>query len=75
MKVKVGDDVVHMDKERAPNRKLIDMGISGDIAAARLVLSRLDRAQADMDVAHDKDTPLTQEELEVLKMMTKPAAK
>ncbi len=71
VKVKVGDQIIPMDKERALHRKLIDMGIMGDIPAARLVLSRLDRAQAAMDAAPDVEAPLTEEELDVLKMIAK----
>jgi hypothetical protein len=73
VKVKVGEEVVHMDKERALLRMLIDAAIMGDIAAARLVLALRDRAQADMDVAPDSEPPLTADELAVLKMMTKPS--
>ena len=42
VKVKIGDQIVPMDKDRALQRKLIDMAIIGDIGAARLVFSRLD---------------------------------
>jgi hypothetical protein len=69
VKVKVGDEIVPMDKGRAMARNLIDMAIMKDIGAARLVYSRLDRAQADMDAAPDLEAPLTEEELAVLKMM------
>jgi hypothetical protein len=39
------------------------------MSAARLVLSRLDHAHAEMDAAPDAEAPLTEEELAVLKMM------
>jgi hypothetical protein len=71
VKVKVGDQIIPMNKERALHRKLIDMAIMGDIGAARLVLSRRDHAQAAMDAAPDAEAPLTEEELEVLKMIAK----
>ena len=71
VKVKVGDQIFSMDKERALLRKLIDMGIMGDISAARLVLSRRDHAQAAMDAAPNAEAPLTEEELDVLKMIAK----
>ena len=71
VKVKVDDQIISMDKERALLRKLIDMAIMGDISAARLVLARRDHAQAEMDAAPDAQAPLTEEELEVLKMMAK----
>jgi hypothetical protein len=71
VKVKVGDQIIPMDKERALHRKLIDMGIMGDIGAARLVLSRRDHAQAAMDAAPNAQAPLTEEELDVLKMIAK----
>jgi hypothetical protein len=47
------------------------MGIMGDISAARLVLSRRDHAQAAMDAAPNAEAPLTEEELDVLKMIAK----
>jgi hypothetical protein len=75
VKVKVGDQVLQIDKERALMRTLIDAGIRGDIGAARLVLALRDRAQAYLDVAPDAETPLTEEELEVLKLMTKQSGK
>ncbi|MGD0189060.1 MAG: DUF5681 domain-containing protein [Roseiarcus sp.] len=71
VKVKIGDQIVPMDKDRALQRKLIDMSIMGNIGAARLILSRLDRAQAEMDAAPDVVAPLTEEELDVLKMIAK----
>ena len=71
VKVKIGDQIVPMDKDRALQRKLIDMSIMGNIGAARLILSRLDRAQAEMDAAPDVEAPLTEEELDVLKMIAK----
>jgi hypothetical protein len=71
VKIKVGDQIISMDKGRALTRKLIDMGIMGDTGAARLILSRLDHAQAEMDAAPDVEAPLTEEELDVLKMIAK----
>jgi len=71
VKVKIGDQIVPMDKDRALQRKLIDMSIMGNIGAARLILSRLDSAQAEMDAAPDVVAPLTEEELDVLKMIAK----
>ena len=44
VKVKVGDDIVQMDKGRALARKLIDMGLQGHMAAARFVTERLVQA-------------------------------
>jgi hypothetical protein len=73
VQVKIGDDIVPMDKERAIYRKLIDASIMGNIAAARLVMIMRDRAQAHLDIAPGAEEPLTPEELAVLKMMTKSA--
>jgi Family of unknown function (DUF5681) len=75
VKVKVGDQVVHIDKERAMVRMMIDTGLKGDIHAARFSLALLDRAKAELEVAPDPQTPLTGEELEVLKMMASKSGK
>jgi hypothetical protein len=71
IKIKVGDEVIHVSKERAMLRKLIDLALQGDVAAARLVLSLRDRAQIALEVAPQAEEPLTTEELEALKLMRK----
>ena len=71
MKVKIGDEIVPLEKERALYRKLIDLSIMGNIAAARTVVMMRDRAAADLDLAPDHGR-LTPEELAVLKMIKKP---
>jgi len=38
VKVKVGDNVVKIDKERALTRGLLDLALKGDVKAARLVI-------------------------------------
>jgi hypothetical protein len=38
VKVKVGDNVVKIDKERALIRGLRDLAVEGDVKAARLVI-------------------------------------
>jgi Family of unknown function (DUF5681) len=72
VKVKVGDQVLSIDKERAMLRGLIDKSVMGNIEAARCVLALRARAQAEMEVAPLQEPPLTADELAVLKMMTKP---
>lgn len=71
IKVKVGDQVVQIDKERALMRKLLDLALQGDVKAARLVIDLRARAEATMEATADLETPLTEEELEVLKIMAK----
>jgi len=46
VKLKVGDKVTHMDKDRALMRKLFDMALLGKVPAIQLVLARLAQAQA-----------------------------
>jgi hypothetical protein len=72
VKVKIGDEIVPLEKERALYRKLIDLSIMGNIPAARTVVMMRDRAAADLGLAPDLEAPLTPEELAVLKMMKKP---
>jgi hypothetical protein len=75
VKFKVGDQVVHIDKERGMLRMMFDAGLKGDFHAARFSLSLVDRAKAALEFAPDPQTPLTEEELEVLKMMAKKPGK
>jgi hypothetical protein len=69
-KIKVGDKVLHIDKDRATVRKLFDLGLQGNVAALRFVLSYLAQAQAAQGSAADPEAPLTEDELAVLKLMS-----
>jgi hypothetical protein len=75
IKVKIGDGVVQIDKERALLRRLVDLALAGDVRAAHLILDLRARAQATIETAPDPETPLTEEELEVLKIMAKKPGK
>ena len=69
-KIKVGDKVLHIDKDRATVRKLFDLGLQGNVAALRFVLSCLAQAQAAQGSAAEPEAPLTEDELAVLKLMS-----
>ena len=69
VKVKVGEEIMHIDKDRAVVRKLYDMALQGDIAAARHLLMMRDRAQVVLETAPNVEPPLTEEELDVVKIM------
>ena len=71
VKIKIGDEILSVNKERAIYRKLIDSSIMGNIAAARMVFMMRDRALAELDLAPDLEAPLTPEELAVVTMMKK----
>lgn len=75
VKFTVGDQVVRIDKERALMRKLLDLALKGEVKAARLVIDLRARAQATLEATADPETPLTEEELEVLKIMAKKTGK
>ncbi len=70
-KVKIGDKVVHIDKDRALLRRLFDLGLQGNLHAIRLVMSRLAQAQAALGETAESEDPLTDEELAVLKLISK----
>ena len=73
VRVKIGDEFVPIDKERAIYRKLIDSSIMGNMAAARPSGDRFARA-CPRPFGHCSrylEAPLTPEELAVMKMMTK----
>ena len=75
-KVKVGDKIEHIDKDRALMRRLFDLGLHGNVPALRFVASLLAQAQAALLETADPEAPLTEEELAVLKLVSKtPGAK
>jgi hypothetical protein len=75
VKVTIGDQVVHISKERWVLRKLLDLAGLGNMAAARLYFSMRYRAQIAMEAAPEAEEPLTAEELDALKLMGKNAGK
>jgi hypothetical protein len=69
VKFQVGDQTVVMSKHHGLMRKLLDLGLGGDIAAIRLSLAYLSPAHAELAVAApDIEPPLTEAELAVFKM-------
>ena len=62
-KVKVGEKVLHIDKDRALMRRLFDLGLHGNVPALRLRhrVSWLRRKRSLSDTA-DPEEPLTEEE-------------
>jgi hypothetical protein len=71
VKVKVGNDIVQMDKGRALARKLFDMGLQGQLAALRFAAERLAQAENAQDATADPEAPLTEDELAVLALLPK----
>ena len=71
VKVKVGDDIVQMDKGRALARKLFDMGLQGQLAALRFAAERLAQAENAQGPTADPEAPLTEDELAVLALLPK----
>jgi hypothetical protein len=72
VKVKIGDEIEHLAKERALLRRLLDEGIRGDPVAARLYFSLRFQIVGLSEAPIEAETPLTEEELEILKMLGKP---
>jgi Family of unknown function (DUF5681) len=70
VKIKSGDDVTHISKERAVVRAMLDKGARGDVAAARIYIALRYRAQFAAGVEPEVQQPLTADELELLKAMT-----
>src|SRR5271166_1365300 len=70
-KVKVGEKVLHIDKDRALMRRLFDLGLHGNVPALRFAMSLLAQAQAELSDTDDPEEPLTEEELAVLKLISK----
>jgi Family of unknown function (DUF5681) len=73
-KVKVGEKVLHIDKDRALMRRLFDLGLHGNVAALRFAMSLLAQAaqaQAELSDTADPEEPLTEDELAVLKLISK----
>jgi hypothetical protein len=66
VKVKIGDQTVQMSKHQALLRKLLDIGIGGDVGAIRLSLAYLSPAHAELaSAAPEIEPPLTEAELAV----------
>jgi hypothetical protein len=73
VKVKIGDQIVEMSKQQGLLRRLLDLALGGDIAAIRLSLAYLMPAHAEAIAATpDIEQPLTDAELAVLAIMSKP---
>jgi hypothetical protein len=74
VKFQAGDKVMHMDRDRALMRKLFDMALVGKVPAIQLVIARLAQAQAALNAKADPQAPLTEEEIALLAMISKPPA-
>ena len=74
-KVKVGDKVIHIDKDRAMLRRLIDLGLLGNVSALRYAMSLVAQAQGALGAIADPEEPLTEEELAIIKLMSKKQGK
>jgi Family of unknown function (DUF5681) len=59
-KVKVGDKIEHIDKDRALMRRLFDLGLHGNVPALRYAMSLLAEAQAALVETADPEAPLTE---------------
>ncbi len=73
VKFKAGDKVIHMYRDRALMRKLFDTALQGNLRAMQLVVDRLKQAQTAQAGKADPETPLTEEEIALLEMMSKTA--
>jgi hypothetical protein len=71
VKVKVGDEVVHLGKERMVFRALLDKAARGDVAATRLYFALYMQLIGPSEKTDEPEAPLTEEELELLKMFSK----
>ena len=73
VKFQAGDKIMHMDRDRALMRKLFDMALHGKVPAIQLVIARLAQAQAALSVKADPEAPLTEEEIALVAMISKPS--
>ena len=73
VKFQAGDKVMHMDRDRALMRKLFDMALVGKVPAIQLIIARLAQAQAALSVKADPEAPLTEGEIALLAMISKPS--
>jgi len=70
VKIKVGEDIVQIPKQRAVVRKVLDLALQGNMPALRIVLTQLAAAHTDEEAALPAELPLTEEELAVMQIMT-----
>jgi hypothetical protein len=73
VKMTAGDKVTHIDRDRALVRKLFERAFAGDMRAMQLLISLLSRAQTKFEVTEAAEAPLTEEEVALLAMMSKPS--
>jgi Family of unknown function (DUF5681) len=71
VKFQIGDKVMHMDRDRALMRKLLDIALQGNVRAIQLVADRLRQAQATLAAKADPEAPLTEAEIALIAMMSK----
>ena len=71
VKVKAGDKIEHMDRDRALLRKLFDMGLLGKIQAIQFAIERLARAQAALIAKAEPQAEMTEAEIALLAMISK----
>lgn len=62
VKVKVGDEIVHLSKLQAIVRKLYNMALEGNVAVSRLILTQIGAAEAAQENG-ESEPPLTEAEL------------
>ncbi len=64
VRVKTGDKVINIERQSALMRRLFDLGLQGDIAAIRLILTHLHTAQMAAE-QNPPAPPLSDDELAV----------
>jgi hypothetical protein len=64
VKIKIGDQVAHVTKDRAIIRRLMDMAALGNMTAARIYFEMHSRAQIAMEVA--PETATSEQDLAIL---------
>jgi hypothetical protein len=69
VKVKLGEEIVHLTKKQIIVRRLFELAAQGNLAAARLILDTLAKAEASADTSAPAEQPLTEDELALLKEM------
>lgn len=71
VKVQVGDEMISISKERAVIRQLLKLSMQGNVTAARAFLAMRAQAQNADKTVPPLEEPLTADELDALKLLTK----
>jgi hypothetical protein len=74
VKVKQGEEIIHLTKKQFVIRRLFDMAAKGNLAAARVLFEIIAKAEAAAEKSAPQELPLTEDEIALIKEMNQGGA-